>query len=150
MLLSIVLLFAVVTAISLMIPARIRISKAANIGASPSTLRPLLVNEDGWRQWHPAFMNDSFRLRHPLQLRLQSVSDSEVLATVAGPRGRPVLNGFRLYTHPGSDSLTLQWYMDFHLRWYPWEKFGSLFYENTYGVLMQEGVEKLKQAAEGR
>jgi hypothetical protein len=38
--------------------------------------------------------------------------------------------------------------MDFRLRWYPWQKFGSLLYEDTYGTMMQQGLQKLKTSAE--
>jgi hypothetical protein len=34
--------------------------------------------------------------------------------------------------------------MDFKLPWYPWQKFGSLFYENTYGQMMQNGLANSK------
>jgi hypothetical protein len=38
--------------------------------------------------------------------------------------------------------------MDFHLKWYPWKKFSSLFFENTYGVMMQEGLENMRNLTE--
>ena len=60
----------------------------------------------------------------------------------------PLINGWKIYHHPSTDSLTLQWYSDFHLKWYPWQKLGSLFYENTYGVMMEEGLGNLKRLAE--
>lgn len=61
---------------------------------------------------------------------------------------KPVINGWKIYGKAGADSLTLQWYMDFHLKWYPWQKFGSLFYENTYGVMMQQGLDNIKSRVE--
>jgi hypothetical protein len=38
--------------------------------------------------------------------------------------------------------------MDFHLRWYPWEKFGSLLLEKSYGTKMEMGLMSLKKLAE--
>jgi hypothetical protein len=35
--------------------------------------------------------------------------------------------------------------MDFHLKWYPWKKFSSLFFENRYGVLMEQGLSHIKK-----
>ena len=43
---------------------------------------------------------------------------------------------------------TVQWYMDFHLRWYPWEKFSSLLFEKRYGPLMEKGLTGLKAMLE--
>jgi hypothetical protein len=67
-----------------------------------------------------------------------------VIFQLQQPHKKPVINGWKIY-HTAPDSLTLQWYMDFHLRWYPWEKLGSLFYENTYGVMMEQGLTNLKR-----
>jgi hypothetical protein len=38
--------------------------------------------------------------------------------------------------------------MDFRLSWYPWEKFSSLFYEKTYGAMMERGLNDLKKRLE--
>jgi hypothetical protein len=64
--------------------------------------------------------------------------------------GRPIISGFKIIRHQQGDSATLQWYMDFELRWYPWEKFRSLFYENIYGLQMEQGLLNLKELSEER
>lgn len=56
--------------------------------------------------------------------------------------------GWQLHRSNPQDSATLQWYMDFHLSWYPWQKFGSLFYENNYGRMMEQGLYNLKREVE--
>jgi hypothetical protein len=38
--------------------------------------------------------------------------------------------------------------MDFHLRWYPWEKFASLLLEKSYGPRMEQGLATLKRLVE--
>jgi len=38
--------------------------------------------------------------------------------------------------------------MDFHLKWYPWEKFSSMLLENRYGPMMEQGLAKLKKVVE--
>jgi hypothetical protein len=45
-------------------------------------------------------------------------------------------------------TITVQWYTDFHLRWYPWEKFSSLLLEKTYGPPMEKGLSQLRSALE--
>lgn len=143
--LSFIVLFLVVTAISLLIPSHIRLSKATNIGPSKDSIFALIKEENRWPQWHPAFRNDSLRRAAGIQVKPVEQNDSELVFQVQQPGRRPVVNGWKVYT-TSPDSLTLQWYMDFHLKWYPWEKFGSLFYENTYGVMMEQGLSNLKQA----
>jgi hypothetical protein len=149
-LISVILLFFVATAISLMIPGHIRISKAINIHSSKDSIFALLDNRDRWPQWHPAFApGDSTRSFPSINVVTKSRSDSELVLLMQQGAKKPVQTGWRIYGHEGVDSLTLQWYMDFYPKWYPWQKFGSLFYENTYGVMMEEGLSNLKRIAEG-
>ena len=82
--------------------------------------------------------------RNSVHIVQRNQNDSEVVMRLQ-QTGKPgVINGWKIYEHLQVDSLTLQWYMDFHLKWYPWKKFGSLFYENTYGAMMEKGLENIK------
>jgi hypothetical protein len=148
-LLSIFFLFLVVTAISLLIPSQIRISKAINVYGQEEPVLSLIDDTSNWKLWHPAFIpNDSlsFPAIHILQ---KSRSDSEIVMHLQQSGKPEVVNGWKIYKYGHTDSLTLQWYMDFHLKWYPWQKFGSLFYENTYGVMMEQGLDRIKARVEG-
>ncbi len=143
---SFVFLFLVVTAISLLIPSHIRISKATNIAPPKDSVLALIRNKDRWPQWHPAFMVvDSSRKMPPTQIIPVSANDSELVFQWKQEDRSPVINGWKIYEHASTDSLTLQWYMDFNLKWYPWQKFGSLIYENTYGVMMERGLTNIKK-----
>ena len=77
-----------------------------------------------------------------------TVSDSLITATISSPGKNSLLNGWQFYSHQGRESYTLQWYIDFKLRWYPWEKFGSLFYEATYGKMIEQGLSNIKKHAQ--
>ena len=76
----------------------------------------------------------------------KDVTDSSVIFYLAGAGSKKVDNGWNLVREQGS--LTVQWYMDFKLRWYPWEKFSSLLFEKQYGTQMEIGLAKLKRLAE--
>ncbi|MES2881757.1 MAG: hypothetical protein V4676_06390 [Bacteroidota bacterium] len=141
---SFVFLFLVITLISLLIPSHIRISKAANFGLKKEAIISLVKNKESWKQWHPAFMVDNVRWKQKISFLLLSDTDSIVVWKMEQPHKNAVINGWHIYEYPGADSLTVQWYMDFDLPWYPWQKFGSLFYENTYGIMMQQGLQNLK------
>jgi hypothetical protein len=145
-LLSIVFLFVVVTAISLLIPSHIRISKAINIYSHRDSVLSLINDTTKWKQWHPAFIqNDSTPKFPAIHITHKIESDSEIVMYLQ-QQGKPeVVNGWKIYQNNPTDSLTLQWYMDFHLKWYPWQKFGSMLYENTYGNMMQQGLTNIKE-----
>ena len=87
-------------------------------------------------------------------IRITSKTLSEHQAEMQSGSHRPVINGWVCITNPSAanyaegDSLTLQWYMDFHLHWYPWEKFSSLMLEKQFGPDMESGLENLKSLLE--
>ncbi len=148
-LISFVVLFTIVTAMSLLIPSHIRISKAVNVLADRDSIFSLIADQEQWPRWHPAFQRGSMpQLLQENKITITPLETSDTLVTMRWQQEgrRPVINGWQLHEFASTDSLTLQWYMDFNLPWYPWEKFGSLFYEKTYGVMMERGLFNLKEA----
>lgn len=142
---SFALIFGLLTAISLLIPSTVRISKAIDLQAPRETVLPLLTDTVQWRTWHPAYQNN----RHQAAtITFNILSDSLVAATISSPGKNSLHNGWRFYTHGERSTYTLQWYIDFKLRWYPWEKFGSLFYEATYGRMIEQGLTNIKKQAQ--
>lgn len=146
-----VLFFVLFTAISLLIPSHIRISRAINLKADRDSLFRLIKNTNHWRYWHPGFLQKDVKTElaaNDLVVKPVTITDTLVAVQLIKKDKRPVVNGWRLYSFPSTDSLTLQWYMDFRLPWYPWHKFSSLFYEKTYGTMMEQGLTNLKQRVE--
>ena len=158
--LSFIFLFLLVTIISLFIPGHIRISKAINIIADDTVVFPHIKNLPEWKQWHPALkaipenefqvLNDSNISIRGTTISIAESKKDELVTEMKTDNGRPIISGFKIIRHQQGDSATLQWYMDFKLRWYPWEKFRSLFYENIYGVQMEQGLLNLTELSEGR
>jgi hypothetical protein len=149
LIISLVIIFLIATGFSLMIPSHIRISKAINIHGQVDSILSLVADKDRWPEWHPAYLpGDSTPRFQEIHSTIQSRSDSEVVMQLQQGSKDPVVNGWKTFQHQQVDSVTLQWYMDFHLKWYPWKKFGSLFYENTYGVMMEKGLTNIKKLTE--
>ena len=147
-LISFVVFFGIITVMSLAIPSQIRISKAINVKAGTNEIFPLIKDQQTWPQWHPAFKEGNInQLLQENKITLTPLVANDTLVTVQWQQegNRPVINGWHMHEFAGADSSTLQWYMDFNLPWYPWHKFGSLFYEKTYGVMMEEGLQNLKE-----
>jgi len=145
-LISVVLLFLVWTAIAFLIPSKVRISRATNIAARSENILGLVNDSAQWPRWHPWFSDTAVDLK---KVRFQWIERSDSLTRVRlqHPGARDLDNNFRIH-RLGGDSLTLQWYSDFHFRWYPWEKFSSLFLEGTYGSLMEQGIGRLREEAQ--
>ena len=155
---SFIFLFTIVTLISLFIPGHIRISKAINTSVQAAEVYKYIDKPSNWKVWHPALKNlpaDEITELKDGSVKIKGTTISvaerkqdEIVFNIIQEKSSPVISGMKMISHPQSDSLTLQWYMDFKLKWYPWEKFKSLFYENIYGVQMEQGLANLKQLLE--
>lgn len=136
-LISVVVFSLLITAFSLIIPSHVRISKAIDITVDRDTLLNQLSNTVNWKNWYPGA--DSIQ-----QLsEITTITDSTVIAKQSRAE-----SGWNLYDAGIPGTLTVQWYMDFHLRWYPWEKFSSLLLEKRYGPIMEKGLDNLKKQLE--
>ena len=136
--LSFIFLFLLITLISLFIPGSIRISKATNIAADDKVVYTYIDDLPDWRQWHPALktvpenefvvLKDSSVKVQGTTIRVVERKNEELITEMLTDNGRPIISALKVIRHQQGDSSTLQWYMDFRLRWYPWEKFKSLFF----------------------
>jgi len=80
-----------------------------------------------------------------IQAVVVSENDSVLVIRWEQENKKPLNMGWQLFPSTGINSATLQWYMDFQLSWYPWEKIGSLFYESNYGAMMEQGLLNIKK-----
>jgi hypothetical protein len=149
-LLSFIVFFLIITAMSLLIPSHVRISRAINLKKETDSVRFWVSDTEQWQRWHPAFQGASAAntlAANGISITPVTENDSLVQLRWQQQGRRPVLNSWQIHRFAYTDSVTLQWYMDFHLRWYPWQKFSSLFYEDTYGKMMEQGLANISEMA---
>lgn len=77
-----------------------------------------------------------------------SEKDSVLLMQWKQDDKKPLNMGWQLSSSNNIDPATLVWSMEFNNSWYPWEKLGSLFYENNYGAMMEQGLLNIKKEIE--
>ena len=155
---SLVFFAIFLTGLSLFFPSNVRISKAVDIRTEKDSLLALLSNPVNWKKWYPgADTADLLYVAGEVKgiitgelsgLLMTSVTDSSVSAINAGTKSRKGESGWNIFPGGAPNTYTVQWYMDFHLRWYPWEKFSSLLLEKRYGAVMEKGLEQLKASLE--
>ena len=112
-----------------------------------------------WKDWYPAahsadlyyengrvkgLILDEVKERY---IVLNEIKENKVAAAFVMPN-RKVETGWEIAPSAGNNSVTVQWYMRFHLRWYPWEKFSSFMFERVYGPQIQQGLDSLKSLLE--
>jgi hypothetical protein len=144
---GIILLFLVSLGVSLLIPSEIKISRAIDIQAEKDSINKLLANKENWSLWNPLFAGDNTQNYNKIKVTPITLSDSVLLFRFDQNGRKPVYNSWHLYKG-GANTVTVQWYIDITLKWYPWEKFKSLFFENTFGMAMEQGLKNLKNRVE--
>jgi Polyketide cyclase / dehydrase and lipid transport len=158
-LISFVILFLLVTVISLFIPSNVRISKALQMNASKEKVMEQVANAANWKNWFPGM--DTAQLfyvagkvegmvlneKSKRFLAISERNENGVQAEYKGIKQKKVMTGWNIM--PDRDNtVTVQWYMDFTLRWYPWEKFSSILFEKQYGPQMEQGLSRMKNLVE--
>jgi hypothetical protein len=156
---SLLVIFFITTIISLFIPSHVRIYKAIQINSSKDSVMKQLSEVSHWKNWYPGadsskffYENNSIKGlildEHNKQyIIITGRKQDEVTAEFVLPN-KKIPTGWLIATNPGANSCTIQWYMDFHLRWYPWEKFSSLVFERVYHPQLQQGLDNLKRFLE--
>jgi len=153
---SVVALFTVMLLISLLLPSHVRISRAIDINADAHAIYPLISDVSQWQQWNEYIRAYSNKVvtsdmvkSDQTNIFIISRADSLVTAEWQQPSGNKFGSGFALVSNAGGGGhSTVQWYFDFHLHWYPWEKFQSIVYDEQLGPPMEKSLKALKKTAE--
>ena len=156
---SVIVFFVIITVISLFFPPRVRISRALDINVSKDSLLAVLSQPERWKSWYPGA--DTFQVMRVMNrtigyrvnpegaiLRVMEKTDSGVVLESSGAGVRDMKSGWNVFSSPVPNVQTVQWYMDFDLGWYPWEKFSSITFEKRFGPLLEQGLEKLRKYVE--
>ncbi len=160
--LSVVILFLVMTAISLLFPSHLRMSRAVDIMGNKDTVFNNINDFKKWNLWNdfiinapltnktistPSFGSAAFIASDQLKIIIGKSSADSIITSWNQKNGKHFTGGYNLFElRPGT--ITVQFYFDFYFRWYPWEKFSSLLYEREIGTVMEVSLNKLKDISE--
>jgi hypothetical protein len=160
---SFVVLLLLLTGISFMIPKHMRIARTVSIAAPKDSVMAQIRDVTRWKNWYPGLEStkpylingevrgaifDDSDPSNPVYIAIGEQKENEVTARFVPRKLNAVINGWVVADGPAPGTVTLQWYMNFNLRWYPWEKFSSLILEKTYGPPMVEGLNNVKNSVE--
>ena len=154
---SLIIFFIVITLLSLLIPSKVRISRAVNISAEKDSIVNALADLRRWEDWN-YMVSDSL---HPnpvyeynvihsddLQVEIRRSKPDTLITVWHKKAGRDIAGGFTWQT--SGNVTVVQWYFDFTLQWYPWEKFSSILFDKQLGPQMERSLRELKTMLERR
>lgn len=163
-------LFAVVTIIGLLIPSFVKISRGVIINADSATLFRALSDVKQWNQWLPWITTDSgaivqlspvtnqpgsffrwqgVRYKSAGTISIKEIKNDEILLLHELQGMNKADGGFRIRSTGTKGEVTeVLWYMEYKLKWYPWERFYGIFVDHIIGPAFEKGLEQLKNFAE--
>lgn len=152
---SVVIIFTVVLLMSLLIPSHVRISRAVNIHATSGLVAERVGNLADWSRWNEVVKNAGPLAFDPAEKKLKgeklaiiltkATSDS-VFSVWHNQHGKEIAGVFS-FRQAGNVTI-VQFYFDFHQRWYPWEKFASINLDKQWGPPMEKSLDNLKMIFE--
>ncbi len=161
-LISLIALFIVLTAFSLLFPSHLRVGRDINIAAPREKVQAVIGDLHTWDHWNefirsssltnksvssPSSGKGAFLSSNQLTVSESVSQPGRIEFNWKQPKGKNAEGGFNLL-QLRPDSLTVQWWFDFHFRWYPWEKLGLLVYDKKFGPVMEESLDSLKRYVE--
>jgi hypothetical protein len=167
---SIIVLFLVVTFIFALFPSHIRLARVIAVNAPEAKTAAVINDLKTWDSWNrligkygsinssvssPSSGRGAFLKTGSLQVTITG-SSADSIITHWQQGGRKSFTGSFHITRLPVDStqsdersqIIVEWSLDFHFRWYPWEKLGSMFYDKLLGPEMEKSLLDLKNYIE--
>jgi hypothetical protein len=161
-------LFIIITLFSLLIPSRVRVSRAVLInGAGLDEVYRQIHPFENWKNWHPLFTVDSSRLYREASLiagkdstchilhRNQDISVSLLSADSTSVKfmffaagENDIENDIVITSLPSQQAVQVEWRAITQLHWYPWEKFYGIFIDKLTGPGYELALNGLKEYIE--
>jgi hypothetical protein len=155
---SIVIFSLVILFLFSLFPADITVSRVVQIKSSPeqvlkkvadlrewSRWNALLINADDKKNPTPVFSDANLIRKGEFTVELLK-STPDTVITRWQQQGKAFTGNFILTQM--DNQVMLDWTLHFHLRWYPWEKLASMFYDKQLGPVMEKSLLNLRNELE--
>jgi Polyketide cyclase / dehydrase and lipid transport len=163
-------LAAVLTLIGLIIPSSVKLSRGTIVNADSIIVYQQLSDVKDWGKWMPWVTVDEgalvqtspvtnepgaffkwkgLNLKNNGTITLLSLSPNLITTKYELQGMNDSEGGFRIRSLPNNLSqCEVQWFMEYKLKWYPWERFYGIFIDHIIGPSLDKGLEELKNHLE--
>ncbi|HET6999913.1 MAG TPA: hypothetical protein VFI33_01305 [Puia sp.] len=157
---SIVILSLIVLFLFALFPSAVSVTRIVQINSSEDKILNMISDLRTWKSWNefvnspdskniPGTKPDSIWADH---LR---IGDNEISLLVADPEhvntlfthGNQMFTGRFIIDAKNRPAIVI-WTLNFKVKWYPWEKLASMFYDKQLGPLMEKSLVQLRNELE--
>jgi hypothetical protein len=157
---SLIVFSLVILFLFALFPSHISVTRVISINRSPTDVLNRLSDLRTWKTWNefltqPGSNNnpsgsadsawaDNLRINGAV-IRLVSVETNGI--STLWERGDRMFTGHFLLQEKNGQTI-LVWTLDFDVKWYPWEKLASMFYNKQLGPVMEKSLVNLRNMVE--
>ena len=152
---SIALLFVLASIIGMLLSSRVLVSRAVNVEQYRDSIMPYLKDINQWRAWMEGMEDTAVTVYSATEAKLgsshvqvRSVTDTTVVTEWTPRSGTAQTATMYLIGNNARKITVVQWQFEQKLKWYPWERLGSMMNDKILGTMMEKNLNRLKQLAE--
>jgi hypothetical protein len=154
-LISIVVLFLLATAIGLLFPSTVVVSRAIDIKSNKESIFKYVNDLRNWKDWVEGMNNPTVKIIDSTnailgntKVKIVALTDSTVLSEWTSESAAIQLSTIRLINNDHQKLTVVQWQFVQEVKWYPWERFSSMMNDRIIGTLLEKNLNSLKKIAE--
>ena len=152
---SIVSLFVLATIMGALLPSMVLVSRAINVNTSKNLVLTYVKDINQWKSWIQGMEDSTVRIFSSSNadlggtlVHITGISDSTVISSWKGRSGNIQTSTIRLIGDTLQKVTVVQWQFEQKLKWYPWEKLGSIMNDKILGTMMEKNLNNLKSLVE--
>jgi hypothetical protein len=152
---SVLSLFAIASLIGMLLPAHVLVSRAVNITAPKDSILPYVKDIEEWKGWMDGMQQSSVNIQSSTHadfagtnITITDISDSSVVSSWISKKGSPQTSTVNIIGDSLQHVTIVQWQFEQKLKWYPWERLGSMMNDKILGTMMEKNLNNLKLLVE--
>ena len=165
-------LFGVITIIGLFIPSSVKVTRGIIVDADSAKVFEQLSDVKNWAQWMPWITTDGgalvqlspvtnqpgsyfkwkgLNVKGSGTISLTNITQQLIDVKYELKDMNDSEGGFRITPSATNKKQTeVQWFMDYPLKWYPWERFYGIFFNSIMEPAFDKGLESFRSYVEGQ
>ena len=148
---SIISIFIIVTAIGLLLPSTVLVSRTIETTSSADSVFKYTKDLMGWKQWAAALQNVSIYSPHETQigksiLKINSKNNRLIAGEWIEENGKT--QQIKLQIIERERITIINWQFQQKVSWFPIDRFGSIVNEKVIGKMMEDNLAELKNLLE--
>ncbi len=154
-LISVVVLFFLASAIGMLLPSTVLVSRAIDIKAYKAPVFRYVSDLRNWKDWVDGMSNpivkiidSSSAILGNTKVRITGITDSTVVSQWDSENASNQISTIRLIANDNLKMTVVQWQFVQEVKWYPWERFSSMMNDRIIGTLLEKNLNQLKKVAE--